>query len=80
MKRFLFFYKEVFRAWGEFLPNIAYRCNNIIEAMNEPIFLNPKIQHNNKMLYNKVFMDAGIRQIKDMVYGSFLLFGAITVW
>ena len=63
-----FFYQEVFRAWGEFLPNISYNCSNVTEVMNKPVFLNPIIQHNNKMLYNKVFMDAGIRQVKDMVY------------
>ena len=60
--------KKEFRAWGEFLPNISYSCSNISEVMNKPVFLNPIIQHNNKMLYNKVFMDARIRQVKDMVY------------
>jgi exonuclease III len=62
------FYREVFEAWGEFLPNIYYECTILDNILNQPIFLNPKIQYNNKMLYCKYFMRAGMRQIGDILY------------
>ncbi|XDV53672.1 hypothetical protein PO909_022110 [Leuciscus waleckii] len=62
------FYQEVFSAWAEFLVNIRYECENINQIHNQPIFLNPKIRMKGKMFYNRLYMKAGIRQVKDIVY------------
>lgn len=62
------FYKEVLNAWAELLPNVYYECGHIDLIMNQPIFLNEKIKNKEKVLYNKVFMSAGLRQIKDYTY------------
>lgn len=44
---------------------IAQRCTNIIYL---PLFLNEKFKHNNKTLYEPKFLEAGIRQVKDIIY------------
>ena len=62
------FYKEVFSAWGEFLPHVNYECNTIDLIIYQPLFLNHKIQNEGKFLYDKMFMGAGIKQVKDVVY------------
>lgn len=62
------FYKEVFSAWGEFLPHVDFECKNIDVLVHQPLFLNNKIKYGGRMLYEKTFMSAGIRQIKDLVY------------
>lgn len=43
-------------------------CENINQVLNQPIYLNPKICENGKTLYNKLFIQAGIKQIKDISY------------
>lgn len=62
------FYQEVFSAWAEFLMDVKYDCENINQIHKQPIFLNPKIRMNGKMFYNRLYMKAGVRQLKDMVY------------
>ena len=62
------FYREVFEARGQFLPNIYYECTILENILNQPIFLNPKIKCNNMTLFCKYFMRAGMRQIGDIVY------------
>ena len=37
------FYREVFEARGQFLPNIYYECTILENILNQPIYLNPKI-------------------------------------
>uniref|UniRef100_A0A4W5LRK9 Reverse transcriptase domain-containing protein n=3 Tax=Hucho hucho TaxID=62062 RepID=A0A4W5LRK9_9TELE len=74
------FYREVFEAWGNFLPSISYECTILENILNQPIFLNPKIKYNEMMLFCKYFMRAGMRQIGDIVYEvipGFLPFNAI---
>jgi hypothetical protein len=74
------FYREVFEAWGQFLPNVYYECTILENILNQPIFLNPKIKYNNMMLFCKYFMRAGMRQIGDIAYEvipGFLPFPAI---
>ena len=61
------FYREVFEAWGQFLPNIYYECTILEDILYQPIFLNPKIKCNNMTLFCKYFMRAGMRQIGDIV-------------
>lgn len=79
------FYKEVFLAWGEFLPQIEYTCTHKDNIFNQPVFLNPKIESDGKVLYNKLFMKAGLILVKDFLYEvipGFLRGQAIldTVW
>jgi len=62
------FYQEVFSAWAEFLDKVDYECDNINQVLNQPLFLNPKIKRGGKTLYNKLFMRAGVRKVKDMAY------------
>lgn len=62
------FYQEVFSAWAEFVVNLEYECENIYQVHQQPIFLNPKIRLGGKMLYNRLFMRADIRKVKDMAY------------
>lgn len=62
------FYQEVFSAWAEFVVNVGYECDNINQVHHQPIFLNPKIRLGGKMLYNRLFMRAGVRKVKDMAY------------
>ncbi len=62
------FYQEVFSAWAEFLIDVGYECENINQIHNQPIFLNPKIRMKGKMFYNRLYMKAGVRQVKDMAY------------
>lgn len=69
------FYKEVFCAWAELLQNVEYECQNINQIHKQPIFLNTKIRMKRRMFYNRLYMKAGIRQVKDIVYeyvGGFL--------
>lgn len=62
------FYQDVFSAWAEFVVNVGYECVNINQVHNQPIFLNPKISLGWKMLYNRLYMRADVRKIKDMTY------------
>lgn len=62
------FYREVFSAWAEFLVNVNYECENINQVLNQPIFLNPRIKRGGKMLYNRLFMRAGVKKVKDLAY------------
>lgn len=62
------YYQEVFTAWAEFVENVKYECENINQIHNQPIFLNPRIKRGGKMLYNRLFMRAGVRKVKDLAY------------
>lgn len=63
------FYQEVFTAWAKFVVNVNYECENINQVHNQPIFLNPRIRNRGgKMLYNILFMRAGVRKVKDLAY------------
>lgn len=55
-------------AWGKFIERIQFDCNNVEQIWEQPLFLNPKIKNNNKVIYNKDLWDAGFRKIKDVVY------------
>lgn len=68
MENIPLFYQEVFSAWAEFVVNVEYKCENINQVHNQPIFLNPKIRFGGKMLYNRLYMRAGVRKVKDMTY------------
>lgn len=61
------YYAEVFKAWFEILSKIEYNCIKIDQIHNQPIFLNKDIQQHGKYLFNKRFMIAGIRKIKDII-------------
>ena len=62
------FYREVFEAWRKFLPKMQYECERILPLVKLPLFLNEKIKHNGKTLYERKFIEGGIRQIKDIIY------------
>lgn len=62
------FYREVLEAWRKFLPKMQYECKAIQPLAGLPLFLNEKIKHNGRTLYEPKFMEGGIRQIKDIIY------------
>ncbi len=55
-------------AWRSILPKIDYECKEVETFINLPLFLNEKFKHNNKTLYEPKFMEAGIKQVKDIIY------------
>lgn len=61
-------YREVLEAWRQFLPKIEYECEDIQVIKNLPLFLNEKIKHKNKTLYECKFIEGGIKQVKDIMY------------
>lgn len=62
------FYQEVLSVWAEVIGNIQYECENINQVLKQPIFLNPKIRMKERVFYDKLYMKAGVRQIKDISY------------
>ncbi len=48
--------------------DVGYECENINQIHKQPIFLNPKIRMKGKMFYNRLYMKAGVRQVKDVAY------------
>ena len=62
------FYREVFEAWAEGFGYMEYKCTSANMVINQPVFLNPKIKREGKVMFNKVFFDAGMRQVKDFIY------------
>lgn len=62
------FYREVFEACRRFLPKVEYECEGAQLFVNLPLFLNERVQHNGKPLYEPKFMEGGIKQIKDIMY------------
>lgn len=62
------FYREVFEAWRRFLPKVEYECEGAQLFVNLPLFLNERVKHNGKTLYEPKFMEGGIKQIKDIMY------------
>ena len=61
-------FKEVLEAWGDLMENIDYECEGLKDIINQPLFMNRKIRYNNKEVYYKLLYDAGIRQVKDVMY------------
>ncbi len=61
-------YREVLEAWRSISPKIDYECKEVETFINVPLFLNEKFKHNNKTLYEPKFMEAGIKQEKDILY------------
>ena len=62
-----YFYREVFEAWGKYLEYVKYECVDRAEVLNQPIFQNPKILHNNRILVSKHFEKAGVKQVKHLM-------------
>lgn len=62
------FYQEVFRAWAEFLPQVSYECDSIGVILNIPVFLNPMLKSEGKMMESKVIMKAGMIRVRDFRY------------
>lgn len=61
-------YREVLEAWRHVLPKTDYECKEIQTFINLPLFLNEKFKHNNKTVYEPKFIEAGIKQVKDIIY------------
>ncbi len=53
---------------GRIFNGCGYECENINQIHKQPIFLNPKIRMKGKMFYNRLYMKAGVRQVKDVAY------------
>jgi len=74
------FYREVLGAWKEFLPTIVYKPEGMKEFLN-PLFLNSNILYEEKELYFKQWIAAGIIQVRDVLHevidGFMLLQGII---
>lgn len=61
-------YREVIEAWRQLLPKIEYECTEVQTFINLPLFLNEKFKYNNRTFYEPKFIEAGIRQVKDIIY------------
>lgn len=62
-----YFYLEVFEAWGKYIKCVKYECIEKNEVLNQPIFHNPKITFNNKILVSELFEKTGIKQVKHLI-------------
>lgn len=62
-----YIYQELLSAWYTIYENIEFTFTNK-DILNQPLFYNPKLVYKNDMLYFKSFIDAGIKQIKDITY------------
>ncbi len=61
-------YKEVLRAWKEFLLTVVYKPEGMEELLNQPLFLNSNIVYENNEIYFKKWIKAGINKVKDVLY------------
>ncbi len=50
-------YWEVLEAWRWFLPKIDYDCEDLDMIKNLPLFLNEKLKHKHKTLYEHKFIE-----------------------
>ena len=62
------FYKEVFKEWGEFTNYLRIEVNGFKQVGEQPIFSNFNILENDHVIFYKNWFDAGIRQLKDIMY------------
>jgi hypothetical protein len=62
------FYKEVLRAWKVFKENVQVEFKGIEQLLKQPIFLNKFIISNRNTIFYKNWYDAGLRQVKDILY------------
>lgn len=62
------FYKEVLQAWAEFLNFVEVRPEGRKMLLNQPLFLNANIFMQDKEIFFKHWLNAGIRQVKDVLY------------
>ncbi|KAL7375778.1 hypothetical protein ABVT39_023756 [Epinephelus coioides] len=53
---------------SEFLGSVHYECTDLRLIKEMPIFANERIKYNDRCLYNKKMINAGIRQLKDIIY------------
>ncbi|KAF3836619.1 hypothetical protein F7725_029177 [Dissostichus mawsoni] len=44
--------REVMSAWAEFLKVVRYECVNVQQVWEQPLFLNPRITHEQCSLFN----------------------------
>lgn len=62
------FYKEVLRAWGNFLITVQYNVHGRENILNQPLFLNTGILNQGKEIYFKELMEVGIVKVRDVLY------------
>lgn len=62
------FYKEVVKAWGEFRKYVVCMSLSKEEILRQPLFLNNTIKRGHQAIFYKKWFDAGIKQIKDIMY------------
>lgn len=58
-------YRTMLDAWNELQPNIETIYDNE-SIFRQPLFLNPRITYNDKVINFECFVRAGITQLKDM--------------
>jgi len=62
-------YQEMFLAWNELKINRQVEFDlDKRDIFNQPLFYNPNIVYQDKLLYFQSFIDAGITQLKDLLY------------
>ena len=67
LKRLPLYYQEMFAAFYRIKSKLKFQIE-VQHAYSNPIFCNPKITHNGKMLLFDDFAQAGLIQIKDVCY------------
>lgn len=62
------FYKEVLQAWAEFLNFVEFKPEGRKMLLNQPLFLNANILIQEKEVFFKHWLKAGVCQVKDVLY------------
>lgn len=60
-------YQEMFLAWREIQSNVEKHFE-FDDILKQPLFFNPRINYNNKVLNFECFSRAGIHQMRDIMY------------
>ncbi|MGL4357079.1 MAG: hypothetical protein ACRCSY_00005, partial [Cetobacterium sp.] len=61
-------YKEVLKEWKGFKENVYIEFKGREQLLKQPLFLNPNIRNNRNTFFYKNWFNAGLKQVKDILY------------
>ncbi len=61
------YYKLVLKAWGDYSKHVVCTFNKN-DILRQPLFLNKLLKRGEQTIFYKKWYNAGIRQIKDIMY------------
>lgn len=68
MNGILEYYEEVLKAWGDYSKHVVCTSLTKDEILRQPLFLNKLLKKGEHTLFKKKWYNAGMRQIKDIMY------------